>query len=192
MNFDRNLVLVLIFSLISVVAGVAFYRLTMEQPEFISARTNVDATPYRSTDPLKPTIPDFKNIVLNDLEMSPRHLSEWKNPVLIVNFWAPWCPPCLREIPALVELQQTYQQQIQLIGLSFDTQQNVAAFSEKSPINYPLLLVQKESTMINSYFSNNTRALPFTAILNEQREIIFSHNGEITKEMLETQIKALL
>lgn len=192
MSLDRNLVLVLIISLISAIAGVTFYRLTMDQPEFISASSNVNSTPHSSTVSSQPATLSFEEIVLNDLETNPRQLNEWKKPILVVNFWAPWCPPCRREIPALVELQKTYQQQVQLIGLSFDTLQNVTEFSEKTPMNYPLLLVQKESTMINSFFGNNTRALPFTAILNGQREIVFKHNGEITKEMLDTQIKALL
>ena len=187
----RNILFIIAISLLSTVAGVAMFRFSTAQPEFISASVSTDSAPHKSTDSTKPVALNFDNIVLNDLETKPRNLSEWKAPIMIVNFWAPWCPPCRREIPALVDIQKTYQHNMQLIGLSFDTQQNVTAFNDKYPMNYPLLLVQKEATQINKYFGNDSRALPFTAILNEQREIVFQHSGEISKEQLETQIQKL-
>jgi len=141
---------------------------------------------------VEPVTLSFDEIVLNDLQSKPRYLSEWDSPLLIVNFWAPWCPPCRREIPALVDIQQTYQENVQLIGLSFDSPQNVTMFNDKYPMNYPLLIVQRESSEINTYFGNNSRALPYTAILNQQREIVFQHSGEISREQLEKQIKTLL
>ena len=191
-DYDRSLIVILVISLISAVAGVVFYRSTMVQPDFISASTNVNSTPHSSTNAIKPVNLTFDQIVLNDLQTQPHKLSEWNSPILIVNFWAPWCPPCRREIPALVDLQQTYQDKMQLIGLSFDTQKNVADFSTKYPMNYPLLLVQSEASQINQFFGNNSQALPFTAILNKQREIVFQHSGEISKQQLEAEIKALL
>ena len=168
------------------------FSFTMKQPEFISASSNTDSAPHKSAVAVKPVALSFDKIVLNDLQTKPRYLKEWKSPLLIVNFWAPWCPPCRREIPALVDIQQTYQQNVQLIGLSFDSPQKVTEFNDKYPMNYPLLIVQRESSQINKYFGNDSRALPFTAILNEQREIVFQHSGEISKEQLENQIKALL
>ncbi len=189
---NRNILLIISIGLLSAVAGVTMFSFTMKQPEFISASVNSNSAPHKSVGTVKPVALSFDKIVLNDLQTKPRYLNEWKSPLLIVNFWAPWCPPCRREIPALVDIQQTYQQNVQLIGLSFDSQQRVTEFNDKYPMNYPLLIVQRESSEINKYFGNNSRALPFTAILNEQREIVFQHSGEISKEQLENQIKALL
>jgi len=77
---------------------------------------------------------------------------------------------------------------LQVIGLSFDSQERVIAFNEQYSINYPLVLVQHEAGMINRYFGNSSGALPFTALLNQQRQIIFQHHGEINKADLEKQI----
>ncbi len=188
---NKNIVFIIIISLVSAAGGVALFRSTLNQPEFISAGTHTDATPRKSTDTIKAATLNFNDIILKDLQSTPRHLSEWKSPILIVNFWAPWCPPCRREIPSLMDLQKTYQGDMQLIGLSFDTLQKVTEFNDKQPVNYPLLLVQSEATQINRYFGNDSRALPFTAVLNEQREIVFQYSGEISHEQLETQIKKL-
>jgi len=188
----RNILFVIAIGLLSTVAGVAMFSLTIKQPEFISASTNSNSAPHKSAVTVEPVTLSFDEIVLNDLQSKPRYLSEWDSPLLIVNFWAPWCPPCRREIPALVDIQQTYQENVQLIGLSFDSPQNVTMFNDKYPMNYPLLIVQRESSEINTYFGNNSRALPYTAILNQQREIVFQHSGEISREQLEKQIKTLL
>lgn len=192
MKIDRNLLLIIIFSLISTIAGIYFYRLIIDKPEFISANRPINVNPEIPSAIDKPQAVAFNDIVLKDLDGHPRHLNEWKNQLLLINFWAPWCPPCIREIPALREIQQAYPEKLQVIGLSFDNSKNVNNFIQDNPVNYPLLLVQEESTMINDHFGNSTRALPFTAILNKQREIIFDHNGEITKEIIDKEINAQL
>ncbi len=192
MGVDRNLLLVLFISIVSTIAGITFYSLAFDQPEFISANKLNEASNQSSTKSLKSVNTGFKDLVLNDLNGKPHYLNDWKKPVLIINFWAPWCPPCRREIPALNTVQQIYHDNVQLLGLSFDAEQNVVNFLSATSINYPLLLVQKEATQINSYFGNNSGGLPYTVILNQQREIIFQHNGEINQEILEARIKELL
>jgi thiol-disulfide isomerase/thioredoxin len=181
--------LVLAISIISALAGVVLYRSTLYQPELISAAV----APETGLTTAPESVPhvSFDDIVLKDLDGKERHLSDWKNPILVVNFWAPWCAPCRREIPALVDLQNNDKDDMQIIGLSFDNAQNVTNFLQKTPMNYPLLLVRDESTQVNQFFGNSSRAIPFTAILNQQREIVFSHSGEITRQQLETQINAL-
>jgi len=184
----RDTLIVAAISLVSVLAGSLIYRYTFFEPQYVSAKPAlVEDSGSHPVDTVS-----YDEIVLNDLNNKPRHLEDWKQPVQVINFWAPWCAPCRREIPALVDMQNTYQGSIQLIGLSFDSPENVIDFKNKYPINYPLLLVQHEATQINQYFGNNSSALPFTVILNRDREIVFRHAGEISGELLEQEIKALL
>lgn len=182
----NNLILPLAVALVSIAAGFLLFRYTLYQPQFVSA------SPARTTQ-TEPSIDiDYGDIVLNNLQGQPQALTQWQAPVMVINFWAPWCAPCRREIPALVDLQNSYPESVQLLGLSFDSAENVIDFKNDNPINYPLLIVRHESTLINQFFGNNSSGLPFTAILNRDREIVFRHAGEITKTQLERQIKALL
>ncbi len=178
---NRQTVLVVVISLAAALAGLALYRYTTA-PRLVSAVTSAGGTAH-SPDRLR-----FADITLKDLAYKPRHLNEWKKPILIINFWAPWCAPCRREIPALIKMQKANSKAMQIIGLSFDAVENVANFQQKYKINYPLLLVQSESTAINQFFGNQSRALPFTAILDPRREIVFRHSGEITQQQLQQQI----
>ncbi|MCP4044224.1 MAG: TlpA family protein disulfide reductase, partial [Gammaproteobacteria bacterium] len=60
--------------------------------------------------------PEFS---LNDLTGTPRRVREWDGRLLFVNFWATWCPPCLREIPTFIELQDRYGSRgLQFLGVA--------------------------------------------------------------------------
>lgn len=182
----RELIIALVVSLVSIVAGVFLYRATLYQPDYISA--SPEAT---NKQPVVHAI-KFDQIVLNDLQQQARYLNDWQQPVLVLNFWAPWCAPCRREIPDLIALQNDHPDKLQLIGLSFDSQQNVLNFSKDYAFNYPLLLVKHEASQLNQYFGNNSSGLPFTVILNQYREIVYRHQGEVSKEQLESHIRKLL
>ena len=179
----RELIVVIAASLCAALAGALLYRYTLYQPQIISAQTDASQQ--------EPAL-SFEQLVLNDLQDRPRFLSEWKKPVLILNFWAPWCAPCRREIPDLLAIQQDYPEQVQLLGLSFDSKQNVIDFMQDYAFNYPLLLVQSEASQFNRYFGNEGSGLPFTVILNRERQIVYRHRGEITRVELESELKARL
>lgn len=185
----RQNLLIIFISALAILAGAGLY-INLGAPQLISAKRAPDSGITR---PEKKTrIPEFDELVLKDLAYQPHHLNEWKNPLLIINLWAPWCAPCRREIPDLIALQKSRQDQVQIIGLSFDAVENVANFREKFHINYPLLLVQQESADINRFFGNSSSALPFTAILDARREIVYRHSGEINRDLLETEIRKQL
>jgi thiol-disulfide isomerase/thioredoxin len=183
----RDSVVILAISLCSILAGALIYRFAFFEAEFVSANPILQ-------NEIKPTVSpiSYPEIVLSDLEGLPQPLKKWQQQIQILNFWAPWCAPCRREIPVLVDLQNTYKDSVQIIGLSFDSQKNVIDFINKYPINYPLLLVQHESAQINHFFGNTKSGLPFTVILDRKRDIVYRHVGEITATQLEQEINALL
>ncbi len=131
-------------------------------------------------------------IPLIDLDGGHHLLGDWQQPVLIINFWAPWCIPCRREIPALVEIQRQFEGRAQIIGLALDSVENIRAFEADQVMNYPSFLVGADIPMYSTAFGNTSGGLPFTAFLDRERKLQYVHNGELTTEQLREKIIELL
>ncbi len=136
---------------------------------------------------------ELHSIPLAGLDGTEGLLSDYRGRILVVNFWAPWCAPCRREIPALIDLQRSYPADVvTVLGLAFDGEAPVRDFAAEYGIDYPLFLVGARSAMYNAALDNPSGALPYTALLDRNLQIRFQHNGEVTREQLETALKPLL
>jgi len=134
--------------------------------------------------------PAFK---LKDLEDKHRSSKEWQGKVMMVNFWASWCPPCIREIPAFIKLQANYASQgLVIVGIAIDNKQSIVDFTDPMEINYPVLMAEKEGIKLAGAFGNQLGALPYTAIIDRSGKIIYTHRGELSLEAAEKIIKPLL
>jgi thiol-disulfide isomerase/thioredoxin len=160
-------------------AGLALFKLI----EPGSTNTSAPAT----------TDIELNSIPLNELDGRQTLVSDWDDKVLVVNFWAPWCAPCRREIPALLEIQQEFAARgARILGIAFDGEEQVRRFVAEYAIDYPIFLAGSRSAMYNAAFSNPSGSLPFTALLDSERRIVYSHNGELTAQQLREQLEALL
>ena len=133
--------------------------------------------------------PDFS---LVDLNGKVRNVSEWDNKILVVNFWATWCPPCIREIPLFVEIQKDYAAiGLQVIGIAVDEHEAIQKFVEENYINYPIL---EGSDVINisKSFGNRLGALPFTAVVDRSGNIVVRHVGDLSLREVKEKILSLL
>ena len=136
---------------------------------------------------------ELHSIPLFDLAGKQTTIGDWKGNILIVNFWAPWCAPCRREVPSLIKTQLEYAQQgVSVLGIAFDNEPQVSRFAADYQINYPLFLVGNRAAMYNTAFGNPSGSLPFTALLDRNQRILFQHNGELSAEQLLEQLEALL
>ena len=121
--------------------------------------------------------PDF---TLPDLDGNPRSISEWDGKIIVLNFWATWCPPCREELPTFVELQEKYGDQgLQFIGVAVDAPENVRDFMNTIPLNYPNLVDEMQAMKIAAQYGNNLGALPFTVIIDREKRIAFTRKGDI-------------
>src|SRR3546814_6028726 len=82
-------------------------------------------------------------LTLPDASGHEHALADYLGKPLVINFWATWCPPCVREMPELDGLQKKYPS-VQFLGLAIDTAGNVREFAEKVQVSYPLLIVGHE------------------------------------------------
>jgi thiol-disulfide isomerase/thioredoxin len=134
--------------------------------------------------------PDFN---LPDLQGKIHANSEWDGKIVIVNFWATWCPPCLKEIPMFIKLQEKYaERDLQLVGIAIDNIHAVQGIADKMGINYPILVGDQKAISIARSFGNYLGALPFTVIVDTQGYIVLQEIGEMRLENTERAILPLL
>lgn len=132
--------------------------------------------------------PDF---ALKTLEGKVVKLSDYKGKIVIIDFWATWCPPCRKGIPDLIELQKTYSKDLVIIGISLDqerTLKDLKPFIENYKINYPVVLGDEK--VVKNYGGVN--AIPTSFIVDQKGFIIDSHVGLVPKAVYEDKIKMLL
>ncbi|MCP5142285.1 MAG: TlpA family protein disulfide reductase [Chromatiales bacterium] len=113
--------------------------------------------------------------------------------VIVVNFWATWCPPCLREIPLFMDLQKEYGAKgLQFVGIAIDTEDKVREFAAAQPFNYPIGLATTGGTQLSIGYGNVLGALPFTAVIDRDGKVVYTQAGEITRDKAEERILPLL
>jgi thiol-disulfide isomerase/thioredoxin len=107
-------------------------------------------------------------------------LGALKGKVVVLNFWATWCPPCVEEMPELDELYPQLQaQNVELIGIAIDSPSNVDQFLQKTPVNYPIVLAGMTGTELGKALGNQQGGLPFTVILDENGNELLTEAGRI-------------
>ena len=117
-----------------------------------------------------------------DLDGTVRNIREWDGQLILLNFWATWCPPCKKEIPDFIDLQQAYGDQgFQVIGIAIDEEEATREFAETVGINYPVMAVQVDAVMLAKRYGNAAGALPYTVIINRDGEISNTIMGELSK-----------
>jgi len=156
----------LIFAFVMLIAGAAGYGVQT----WLHKDKTVEAT-------LSIPSPDFS---ANDINDKPRNIKEWRGKVVLLNFWATWCGPCIEEIPELIKLQKTYGGQgLQVVGVAVDNKQAVKPFAAKEGMNYPILIGGMDAAELSKRYGNKQGVLPFSAFINRQGEIKLVTQGAI-------------
>ena len=120
-------------------------------------------------------------------------LAQWRNRVLVVNFWASWCPPCRDEMPELSDLHRKYQGRgLTVLGISTDDAAKMQQFAQEMPVSYPLLAADLEGLNLAERLGNDQSALPYTLVLRRDGSIVSSHVGRIDPAALEQTLLPLL
>lgn len=155
-----------------------------------TASETVQPAPAVNTSVIGNPRPEF---ALADTEGKPHNIKEWDGKVLVINFWATWCPPCRKEMPAFIALQEQYGARgLQFVGVAIDEADKVAEFMDTYGVNYPMLLGDLAAIEVGKAYGNRFGALPYTVIIDRQGKIAFTRRGELEKDTAEAEIKKLL
>lgn len=137
-------------------------------------------------------VAQFFSQTLTDANGQAQQMAQWKNKVLVINFWATWCPPCVDEMPELSDLQkQLGTNNVQILGIGIDSASNIAQFSAKHRIGYPLYAGGMSGTELSRQFGNQAGGLPFTVLIDRQGEVKKTYLGRLKMEDLRKDLKAL-
>jgi thiol-disulfide isomerase/thioredoxin len=128
--------------------------------------------------------------LVNDLDGQMVSTAQLHGKVVIVNFWATWCPPCQEEIPEMMELQKQFQGKLQIIGVSMDDgpAEAVKEFADKIGMNYPI--VMGSDGLSDEY--GGIPALPTSFVVDPEGRVVQKHVGLYPEEVYEDEIRALL
>ena len=119
----------------------------------------------------------------------PKKLADWQGKLLVVNFWATWCPPCREEMPEFSRAQDKLGANgVQIVGIAIDEAANVVEFSKLTPVNYPLLIAPSDISSLMAALGNRQQGLPFTVIIGRDGKLILSHLGQLTGAELTKQL----
>ena len=129
------------------------------------------------------------DVSLFDMDGNTVQLSDFKGKVIILNFFASWCPPCRQEIPDFIELQTQYAGQgFVMIGVSLTPADNVKPFAEKMGINYTVLIGDDKAQAAYGLI----RSIPTTFLIDKEFNIAQKYIGYRPREVFESGIKELL
>lgn len=134
--------------------------------------------------------PEFS---LQGMDGKLHNLNEWENKVRVINFWATWCPPCRRETPLFVELQEKFGNKgLQFIGVAIDQKQAVEEFMDTYGVNYPMLIGTEDATKVSEQYGNRFGALPWTVVVDRKGTIVHAQGGEFKRDKAESILTPLL
>ena len=128
---------------------------------------------------------------LRDVNGRVVRLSDYKGKVVLINFWATWCPPCRAEMPDLIRIQREHAKQgLQIIGITYppQTKARVRRFARSLKVNYPIILGTRQ---IKARFSSD-ETLPLTVVINRDGTVSEIISGILLREEFDQKIKPLL
>ena len=133
------------------------------------------------------------DLEFRDLDGHAHKLSEWSGKLLLLNFWATWCTPCLKEIPLLVEAQKLHAARgLQIVGIAMDHADPVRAFRERLGINYPIMVGEADVIAAMDRLGDQLGAFPFSVLIAPDGRIIDRASGDLSREELDAWLTANL
>jgi thiol-disulfide isomerase/thioredoxin len=179
----KNLPIYIAVAVVFAAAG-AYLGLHKEQAPATAAAPAATAVTGPVAALYQQTLPDAKGVATP--------LAQYKGKAMLVNFWAPWCAPCVQEMPELSELAAGEAgKKLQVIGIGIDSPSNIAEFSDKYKITYPVLVAGMSGTELSRQFGNTGGGLPYTVLIGADGQIKKTYLGKLKFDELRKDLATL-
>ena len=130
-------------------------------------------------------IEEDKKIVMSEFELTDINgmkisINGLRGKKTLINFWATWCRPCRKEMPMLNGLYLSQNPaDLSFVGIAIDKPEKVIQFVAELGIDFPIMVGQSEAYEIMKILGNEALTLPYTSLINEEGEVIWSKNTEL-------------
>jgi thiol-disulfide isomerase/thioredoxin len=115
-----------------------------------------------------------------DAAGQPHDMGQWRNKILVVNFWATWCAPCVEEMPELSELHmEVAPAGTHVLGIGIDSAENIARFAAQLEIKYPLYVGGVAASELARALGNHSGGLPYTVLIDRQGTVQKTYLGRL-------------
>ena len=133
------------------------------------------------------------NTRFKDMNGEQQSLKQWQGKVIVLNFWATWCPPCREEMPELSEMQKQYHQKnVVIVGLSTEDLDTTKAFMKNAPVSYPILSGDLEAMRLAERLGNDRGILPYSVIIDKDGKVVTHFFGRVNQQLIEKTLIPLL
>ncbi len=136
-------------------------------------------------------IPTFS---LKGLDGVRHSATDWRGRVVIINFWATWCAPCLYEIRDLVAFQERFKARgLQIIGLGLDDEKKLRNVQRTLEINYPVMVADPvENRGLMKLWGNSSGVVPYSVVIGRDGRVVYNHYGLMNREVFDEYVLPLL
>lgn len=171
--------------LLSPFGAVILFVIIAASGYFISEKMDKKDVSISTAELFATTLPDEDGV--------PQALNQWQGKIIVLNFWATWCPPCREEMPELSELNTEYQDKnVIVIGIALDEIDLIKEFNTENHMSYPLLAAEDTGGNLAANLGNNKSALPYTVIIKPDGTVANTYFGRISKPLLEEALLKLI
>jgi len=170
--------------------GLLGYRLLNHaSPESANRPPGLIASQTMNSEETKLAVDNIFALILPDLGGRPQPVAQWKGKVLVVNYWASWCKPCVDEMPAFSRLNSHYASWgVQFVGIGLDDEAKVASFIKTTPVSYPVLVAGAADPTPGL----QVKGLPYTVVIGRDGQIDSTRLGRMDEESLELVLRRLI
>jgi len=167
-----NLAIIFIL-LVSLVAAYGYRKYSQRDPSFDLKQSGKVATDF--------SLPNTKGGQLK--------LSDYKGKLVLLNFWASWCPPCRAEIPGFIKVQDSNKDNgFTFIGVAIEDKKSAANYAEEVGINYPISYGLEDSFKVAAKYGNPDGGLPYSVLISPDQKIISVYSGFLSEDKLQDMI----
>ena len=168
-----NIAIILVL-ILGLVAAYGYRRYTQRDPVFDLNQAGK-------------TAPDFSLPLVQGGKLN---LADYKGKLVLLNFWASWCPPCRAEIPGFIKTQNTYKDRpFTFLGVAIENRQDAERYAKEIGINYPVSFGMEQSLEVAEKYGNPDGGLPYSVLISPTQKILTVHSGFLSEDKLKEMIE---